>query len=208
MVWCLGVKGPATSGGLPFAYFAKGGSARAPRLSPMPQQLKRFTGRGDLHFITFSCYQRRHFLASAKSRSTAVQILAELRARLGFALVGFVLMPDHVHLIINEPPGAAPAKVIQLFKQRVSRRLRGKQRAASRQLLLPFPGDPASERRFWQRRYYDFNIYTRRKLRQKLDYMHANPVKERLVKHPKDWPWSSWAFYVGKPALLSMDVWE
>ena len=171
----------------------------------MPQQLKRYTGRGDLHFITFTCYQRRHFLASAKSRSKAVQILAELRARLGFALVGYVLMPDHVHLIINEPRGAAPAKVIQLFKQRVSRQLRGK-KPRGKQLSLPFPENNSSPRRFWQRRYYDFNIYSRRKLREKLDYMHANPVKEGLVNHPKDWPWSSWAYYVGKPALISMDV--
>ena len=48
-------------------------------------------------------------------------------------------------------------------------------------------------RRFWQRRYYDFNVYSQRKLRAKLDYMHGNPIAEKLVMNPKDWPWSSWS---------------
>ena len=63
--------------------FSKGG----PLFSPMPKNLKRITGRGDLHFITFCCYQRRPLLASARARNLAVQILKEVRARYGFALV-------------------------------------------------------------------------------------------------------------------------
>jgi len=45
------------------------------------------------------------------------------------------------------------------------------------------------------RRYHDFNVYTSAKVRQKLHYIHANPVEAKLVKHPGDWPWSSWCFY-------------
>jgi hypothetical protein len=41
--------------------------------------------------------------------------------------------------------------------------------------------------------------------RQKLDYIHANPVKEKLVRHPREWPWSSWAAYVGHEAMLPID---
>ena len=171
----------------------------------MPHNLKRITGRGDLHFITFTCYQRRQLLASARSKNIAVQILGQVRAKLQFKLIGYVFMPDHVHLLINEPAGCTPAKVIQLFKQRVSRKLRARKRTASSQLSLRFPENTSLPRRFWQRRYYDFNVYSRRKLREKLDYMHSNPVTEKLVKHPKDWPWSSWPAYVGKPALLSID---
>lgn len=155
----------------------------------------------------FSCYQRRHFLNSVRSKNVAVKILGEVRERHGFALVGYVFMPDHVHLLISEPSNGTPAKVIQVFKQRVSRKLRGKRRPARSQLSFrfPVPEDLLLPRRFWQRRYYDFNVYSRSKLREKLEYMHANPVREKLVDHPKDWPWSSWSFYAGKPALLSID---
>ena len=171
----------------------------------MPDGLKRITGRGDLHFITFTCYQRRHFLDSADNRNVAVQILGEVRARFQFALVGYVVMPDHVHLLLSEPCGCAPSKMIQVFKQRVSRKLRARKRGSRSQLALPFPNEEKLHRRFWQRRYYDFNVYSRRKLREKLDYIHANPVEEKLVRHPKDWPWSSWSAYVGKSAMLTID---
>jgi hypothetical protein len=66
--------------------------------------------------------------------------------------------------------------------------------------------DDAELRRFWQRRYYDFNVYTREKMKEKIEYMHANPVVEKLVEHPRDWPWSSWSFYVTGEGLLKMDV--
>ena len=53
-------------------------------------------------------------------------------------------------------------------------------------------------RRFWQKRFYDFNVWSSEKLKEKLNYIHANPVQRKLVQHPKDWPWSSWAHYAGK----------
>jgi putative transposase len=171
----------------------------------MPHRLKRITGRGHLHFITFSCYQRRKFLASVKSRNIAADILGKVRIRFRFQLIGYVFMPDHVHLLISEPPGATPAKAVQVFKQMVSRKLRGKRRKKTAQLRLAFPEQGELPRRFWQRRYYDMNLYSGPKLREKLDYIHANPVKEKLVSHPKEWPWSSWAAYVGKDALLRID---
>jgi putative transposase len=166
----------------------------------MPRNLKRYVGRGDLHFITFTCYQRRHLLATVRARNLAVKILGEVRARYGFAVLGYVIMPEHMHVLISEVPGLAPAKVVQVFKQRVSRRMRGRQRARPGQLELSFPGD-GSLRRFWQRRYYDFNVYSEKKLREKLDYMHMNPVREKLVAHP-------WGFYESGEGLLAMDPWK
>jgi putative transposase len=171
----------------------------------MPKNLKRLTGRNDLHFITFCCYQRRSLLASVKSRNLVMEILCEVRAKYGFSLVGYVIMPEHVHLLISESPSVPPAKVIQVFKQRVSQRMRGKKRAGVRQLSLPFGEEPKGLRRFWQRRYYDFNVYSRAKLWEKLHYMHANPMEEGLVKHPREWPWSSWSFYATGEGLLKMD---
>ncbi len=168
--------------------------------------MKRHTGRRDLHFITFSCFERRPFLQGKRARNLFVKILGEVRARLGFRLIGYVVMPEHVHLLIDETPSALPAKVIQVLKQRVSRTIRGTRRGARGQLALPFPGDVAEHRRFWQRRYYDFNVYSEKKLREKLDYTHENPVKRRLVSHPRDWPWSSWIFYEQGRGLILMDA--
>jgi putative transposase len=172
----------------------------------MPKNLKRVTGRGDLHFITFCCYQRRGLLGAVRARNLASQILGEVRDKYRFALVGYVFMPEHVHLLIRESRTASPAKVVQVFKQRLSRRMRGKKRARTGQLALRFNEGETNLRRFWQRRYYDFNVYTRAKLKEKLEYMHANPVKEKLVAHPREWPWSSWTFYATGEGLLKTDA--
>ena len=172
----------------------------------MPKNLRRVTGRGDLHFITFCCYQRWALLGTARVRNLAVRILGEVRTKYGFALVGYVIMPEHVHLLIGESRAVPPAKVVQVFKQRLSRRMRGKKRGESKQLRLRFPEETGELRRFWQRRYYDFNVYTRRKMKEKLEYMHANPITEKLVEHPRDWPWSSWSNYATGEGLLKMDA--
>jgi putative transposase len=172
----------------------------------MPTNLKRLTGCGDLHFITFCCYHRRAFLETPQSRDLAVQILSEVRAKYAFALVGYVIMPEHVHLMIDETPTLLPAAVVQVFKQRVSRFMRGQQGEALEQAAAKSVHSNAELCRFWQRRYYDFNVHTREKLKEKLEYMHANPVVEKLVAHPRDWRWSSWSFYATGEGLLRMDV--
>jgi putative transposase len=173
----------------------------------MPKNLKRLTGRGHLHFITFCCYQRRRLLASVRARNLVVKTLGEVRARFGFLLVGYVVMPDHVHLLVSESGAMSPAKIVQVLKQRVSRRMRGKKRSASTQLSLRFSKDDVELRRFWQRRYFDFNMYARAKVQEKLYYMHGNPVKAKLVAHPGDWPWSSWCDYYRRQGMLKMDSW-
>jgi putative transposase len=172
----------------------------------MPINLRRVTGRGDLHFITFCCYRRRALLEMAPARDFAVRILGEVRARYGFALAGYVIMPEHVHLMIGETETALPAEVVQVFKQRVSRFMRGEKGEAFGQAALQPPDGETELRGFWQRRYYDFNVHTREKLKEKLEYMHANPVVEKLVVHPRDWRWSCWSFYATGEGLLKMDV--
>jgi putative transposase len=171
----------------------------------MTRGLKRITGFGDLHFITFSCYQLRALLGGAAARNAAVQILAEVRAQYGFALIGYVIMPEHVHLLISEAGVVKPATVVQVFKQRVSRRLRGCEAEEQNGRAFPEVGDGL--RRFWQRRYFDLNIYSAAKVPEKLHYMHANPVKAKLVQHPGDWRWSSWCYYYRGEGLLQMGAW-
>jgi REP element-mobilizing transposase RayT len=71
---------------------------------------------------------------------------------------------------------------------------------------LPFGKCEELPRAFWQARFYDFNVYRYGKKMEKLNYMHANPITRGLVKHPKEWPWSSWGFYHQKDAQIRMDV--
>ena len=176
----------------------------------MPTRLKRYYGKGDLHFITFSCYRRLPLLKTARARDIFVKELAKVRDEMGFRLTGYVVMPEHVHLLINEPKQGTPSTVLQKLKLRVARKLRRRRRSGSTaQLRLPFDDAGESLRAFWQARFYDFNVYTKGKKREKLNYMHANPVIRGLVKHPKDWPWSSWGFYWGGEAgLMSIDLEE
>jgi len=176
----------------------------------MPDGLKRYYGKGHLHFITFSCYRRLPFLKSAHARDVFVQELARVRNEMNFRLLGYVVMPEHVHLLLGEPLQGTPSAVLQKLKQRVARRLRKRRKTASAaQLRLPFEDDGEALRAFWQARFYDFNVYSRGKEKEKLNYMHANPLIRKLVKHPKDWPWSSWSFYAKREAVLvRIDVQE
>jgi len=172
----------------------------------MKNKLKRYYGRRELHFITFSCYERRPLLGSVRARNLFVKILGEVRELYRFKLVGYVLMPEHVHLLLSEAAKGTPSKVIQVLKQRVSRTMRSKRRSVRGQLKLPFAEEKNEHKRFWQRRFYDFNVWSHGKVKEKLNYMHANPVVRRLVKHPKNWPWSSWSFYEkGQEGLIRID---
>jgi putative transposase len=94
-----------------------------------------------------------------------------------------------------------------MLKQRVSWKMRRKEKAkAEGQLRLDFPGE-SELRSFWQSRYYDFNVYKKHKLREKLRYMHANPVVRGLVLNPGEWRWSSWGYYEkGKAGLVAIDA--
>ena len=173
----------------------------------MPAGLKRLYGKGHLHFITFSCYRRLPLLKTARARDVLVNEMGKIRDEMGFRLVGYVVMPEHVHLLISEPPGETPSTVMHQLKLRVAKRLRGKvRRRVAGQRELPFAPCTEPPRSFWQTRFYDFNVYTEGKKKEKLNYMHANPIVRGIVKHPRDWPWSSWEFYWGKAKpLLVMD---
>ena len=138
----------------------------------MPKNLKRYYGRGDLHFVTFSWYRRLPLLRTMRARNMFVRALGAMRERYKFLLVGYVVMPDHVHLLISEAPKSTPSVMLKALKQRVSRDLRRKKRkAASGQLPLPFLNDGLGLPRFWQPRFYDFNAYSSYKAREKLEYI-------------------------------------
>jgi len=84
-------------------------------------------------------------------------------------------MPEHIHLLISEPTKGTPSTAILVLKQRVSRRLRRKKRANPGQLCLSFNSAENSKPRFWQRRFYDFNVWSLKKRVEKLHYMDGWP---------------------------------
>lgn len=157
--------------------------------------LERRYGQGHLHFITCSCYRRLPLLNTKHKRDSFLKILNEVREHYNFSLVGYVIMPEHIHLLISEPKTCTPSTVIQVLKQRTARVLRRRRLRNPSQLPL-WTNDPAQRlEAFWQRRFYDFNVWSQKKRIEKLNYMHMNPVKRELVAHPKSWPWSSYRFY-------------
>jgi putative transposase len=160
----------------------------------MPR-LNRCYGHGYLHFITFSCYRRLRFLGTAGRRDLFLRLLEQTRRGYSFVVVGYVVMPEHVHLLISEPEQGDPGTVVQVIKQRFARALlRELRKSSARQQQLWC--DPGGEDHIWQARFYDFVVYTRKKKFEKLHYMHQNPVKRLLVMDPQQWPWSSYRDYL------------
>lgn len=174
----------------------------------MPKGLKRYYGQKQLHFVTFSCYRRLPLLASRRARNLVVVELSKVRTEYEFLLAGYVLMPNHVHLLMSEPNRRTPSTVLQMLKQRVSRKMReSEERMPRKERRLNLSDSIFELPQFWQPRFYDFNVYSHKKMKEKLDYMHANPVTRGLVEHPKDWPWSSFLFYAtGEQGLLAIDI--
>ena len=159
----------------------------------MPSDLHRTYGAHHLHFITCSCYRRLPFLSSPRSRDRFVSILEQTRQRYRFVVVGYVVMPEHIHLLITEPEVGTPSTVMQVLKQRTAKTLLPRRkRRDSRQPSLFQQG---TGRSFWQARFYDFNVWTTKKRVEKLRYMHRNPVKRGLVESAEQWRWSSYRHY-------------
>jgi putative transposase len=144
----------------------------------MPWGLKRFQQTRQIHFLTFSCYHRQPKFTNAGACGTFVDALERVRQNYNLCVYGYVVMPEHVHLLVNEPEHSTLAQAIKSLKQGVARRL------ALR-----------AEESFWQARYYDFNVWSEKKFVEKLRYIHRNPVQRGLVARPEDWQWSSFRHY-------------
>lgn len=145
------------------------------RIPVMTQGLKRYQFTGDLHFVTFSCFQRKPYLRMAASRNLFEETLERMRLRYAFCVIGYVVMPEHVHLLVSEPKNSPLGRALLALKLSFSKLSR--------------------QHPFWQSRYYDFNVFSGRKHVEKLRYIHRNPVKRGLVKEAIEWNWSSFRHY-------------
>jgi putative transposase len=143
----------------------------------MPRGLIRIHGGGNLHFITTSCYRREPLLGSVRARDVFLEIFEQVRKGYGFEVIGFVVMPEHIPILISEPKRKTIPIVMQVLKQRVGLRLLPKRRPRAQREFWE-----TLRRHFWQPRSYDFNVYSDRKVTEKLRYMHRNvgaPNKRR-----------------------------
>jgi REP element-mobilizing transposase RayT len=110
-----------------------------------------------------------------------------------------------VHLVISEPQTGDPSKSMQMLKQTVARQMKLRHEAPPAKASSAHSSGE-DQQAFWQRRFYDFNVWSSKKLQEKLNYMHRNPVQRQLVRHPADWPWSSWSHYEkGERGLIPVD---
>jgi putative transposase len=166
----------------------------------MPQALHRLYGARDLHFLTFSCYERQALFNSATRCDLFLQILERVRRRYRLVVLGYVVMPEHVHLLVSEPQRGTLSTAIQALKLGFSRSLDGsavpRSRKGGETWGTPFRHAPFNPKRFWQARFYDFNVWTESKRIEKLRYIHRNPVKRGLVASPEQWRWSSFRWYL------------
>jgi len=132
----------------------------------MTRGLERRYGLGHHHFVTFSCEQRQPHLADPSTRELFEASLEAMRRKYRVTIDSYVVMPEHVHVLVSEPQMAKLSVALQALKISVSRR--------------------SKPRPFWMPRFYDFNVFTDEKMLKKRRYMHRNPVARGLVKHPKD----------------------
>ena len=103
-----------------------------------------------------------------------------MRRRFELYVYGYVVMPEHVQLLVSEPEPGLLADAIHFLKLSFAKR------------LYAGTGEAGS---FWQKRYYDRNVRDAREFEIKVRYLHRNPVKRGPVSEPAEWSWSSFRHY-------------
>jgi putative transposase len=165
------------------------------------RKLHRYYGANHLHFITCSCYRRQPILGLPERRDRFTTILEQTRRKYRFVVHGYVVMPEHFHLLITEPEIGDPSVVMKVIKERFARQLHAEEGNVP---------EGAPRLPVWQKRFYDFNVWSARKQIEKVKYMHRNPVKRGLVERPEQWAWSSFRAYLygeTEPVRVKFQEW-
>lgn len=156
----------------------------------MPQ---RYDIAGQARFLTFSCHNRLPLFQNDKIKDRFVTHLESARQETGYRLLAWVVMPEHVHLLVAPNLPAVPMKRFLMklkrpFAREVLHRWR-KLDAPILERLVDVSGRP----RFWLKGGgYDRNIRSMDEYHEKVGYIEENPVRRGLVSHKDDWRWSSW----------------
>jgi REP element-mobilizing transposase RayT len=173
--------------------------------------LPRFHIEGQVYYITTAVYGRLALFTRPNFVIPLVDSLNYYRYKHGFKLLGYVIMPDHVHLILWPSAGSTPSAIMRDYKTFTAKRiLRQAQVENLQDWVTAFEqGGQQTHRgvhKVWQDSYWDENVYTERFLRQKLNYLHHNPVRGGLVEEAQDYPYSSYRnYYLGQDWLIEID---
>jgi putative transposase len=146
---------------------------------------------GLVQFASFTCAGRRRLLNSNVAKRIVLGTLYNAMRKFGVKCIGFVIMPNHVHAILYLPSKKVRRKFMRYWKRKSSINIR-KAIEAGR---IHYPLKYIKGKRIWIHRKYSFTIKTRKKLDEKLEYMHMNPVKAGFVEKMTDWQWSSARYY-------------
>ena len=153
----------------------------------MPRGLRRYHESGLSHFVTFSCHHRQPNFNRADIYDLFPECLERMRRRFDLCVYGYVVMPEHVHLLLSEPEIGSLADALHYLKLSFTKR-------------LALRGGCKPSGSFWQKRYYDRNVRNWQEFAVKLRYLHRNPVKRGLVKEAAQWKWSSFRHYAFREA--------
>ena len=183
----------------------------------MPSRLRRHDEFGHIHFATFSCFRRLQFFRHGVVRDAFVGVMKHVRDRLRIRWIGYVVMPEHVHVLVLPQARGSDRVVPSSTLLHDLKGLSGKDGKAAlrsvwqeRRSLGTRPLDAwalaAGPKPFWKPRAYDFNVLDESKLLEKLDYIHGNAVRRGLVERPDQWRWSSCCFYeLGDDSMIDME---
>ncbi|HEY1601971.1 MAG TPA: transposase [Pirellulales bacterium] len=179
---------------------------------PHRKRLVHFDSPGDVHCLTFSCFHRLPLLSKPRSCQWFVDALALARQRGQFDLWAFVVMPEHVHIVMRPKQDVKVAQILSTVKQSVSKKaLRYLAETSPDFLAMLEDVRPSGRRsyRFWQRGGgYDRNLRSLRDVYEKIEYVHNNPVRRGLATSPESWNWSSaraWATGENEPLEIDRD---
>ncbi len=166
--------------------------------------VRHFHEPGHLHELTFSCYRRMPFLTNDAWRENLARCVQAAGDEWAMQLVGFVFMPEHVHLLVY-PTAVNPsisrylARIKQPFSKHIKEILSGQSsRLLSRLTVRERPGKECF--RFWQEGPgFDRNLFSSEAISASLEYIHNNPVSRGLCRRAVDWKWSSARYYLDVP---------
>ncbi len=193
-----------------FKYKAKGYVSSMPVLQKY-KTCKRWNEPGDAHFLTFSCFHGYQLLSRDRTRHWLVNAIDRARRKHDFDVWAYVIMPEHVHLMICPRKALHDLSVfLKAMKWPVSIRARKfleRTSPAWAKRLTDVQPSGKSCFRFWQRGGgFDRNVRHESTLGAMIEYIHANPVRRELVRAPGDWIWSSARWYDGERDVpLQMD---
>jgi REP element-mobilizing transposase RayT len=152
-----------------------------------------------VHYVTCVTNDRAPVFRSDKACGLLVEAIATTREREPFKLIAYVIMPDHFHMLAN-PLKLDISVIVGRIKGRAATAVLGWLRAAGflsslAKLALRRPRKGGQTHAVWMAEFSAIDVWSRKFVRQKLNYIHLNPVRAGLTDHPGKWHWSSFRSY-------------